>query len=29
MMIGDGATWAIIGMVALLMLWVMFAAGRG
>ena len=29
MMIGDGATWVIIGMLALLVLWVGFAAGRG
>lgn len=29
MMIGDGATWVLIGMVALLMVWVMFVAGRG
>lgn len=29
MMIGDGATWVIIGMMALLVVWVWFVAGRG
>jgi hypothetical protein len=29
MMIGDGETWVIIGMLALLVVWAVFVAGRG